>query len=135
MAALLFIVAWGLIDLAAIREIVRTSRSEALVLSSRSSRRCTIQLEFAILVGVLCRCSSISNRTTHPRLTRCAGCRRRRSGASSPVAASDSLAACECPQLDMLRVDGSLFFGAVEHVRDELEASARGAPGARGTCC
>ena len=28
-----------------------------------------------------------------------------------------------CPQLDVLRIDGSLFFGAVEHVRDELEAA------------
>ena len=30
-----------------------------------------------------------------------------------------------CPQVDVLRVDGSLFFGAVDHVRDELEAAMR----------
>jgi SulP family sulfate permease len=30
-----------------------------------------------------------------------------------------------CPQLDMLRVDGAMFFGSVEHIRDEIEA-ARG---------
>jgi SulP family sulfate permease len=33
-----------------------------------------------------------------------------------------------CPQIDILRVDGSLFFGAVEHVRDELEAARRERP-------
>src|SRR5205814_8470312 len=37
----------------------------------------------------------------------------------APAAADAAL----CPQLDVLRIDGSLFFGAVEHVRDELEAA------------
>jgi sulfate permease, SulP family len=36
-----------------------------------------------------------------------------------------------CPQLDILRVDGSLFFGAVEHLRDELEAARADRPGVR----
>ena len=37
----------------------------------------------------------------------------------------------QCPQLALLRVDGSLFFGAVEHVRDELEAIRRASPSRR----
>jgi SulP family sulfate permease len=36
-----------------------------------------------------------------------------------------------CPQLDVLRIDGSLFFGAVEHVRDELEAARKERPDLR----
>ena len=36
-----------------------------------------------------------------------------------------------CPQVDVLRVDGSLFFGAVDHVRDELAAMRAERPGAR----
>jgi sulfate permease, SulP family len=39
--------------------------------------------------------------------------------------------AASCPQLDLLRVDGSLFFGAVEHVQDELEAARAECPTAR----
>jgi SulP family sulfate permease len=39
-----------------------------------------------------------------------------------------SAEAPDCPQLTMLRVDGSLFFGAVEHVRDELHAARERAP-------
>jgi SulP family sulfate permease len=35
------------------------------------------------------------------------------------------------PELDILRIDGSLFFGAVEHVRDELEAARRARPAVR----
>jgi sulfate permease, SulP family len=36
-----------------------------------------------------------------------------------------------CPQLDMLRIDGALFFGSVEHIRDEIEAAHAARPAAR----
>ena len=53
MAGLLFIVAWGLIDFAQIRTIARTHTAEAWVLTITLAATLTIQLEFAILVGVL----------------------------------------------------------------------------------
>jgi sulfate permease, SulP family len=131
MAALLFIVAWGLIDLHRIREIVRIGRSEALVLAVTFLATLFVQLDFAILVGVLCSLFAYLNRTTHPAIHAVApdpASPRRR---FIPVAASGSPGRLtECPQLALLRVDGSLFFGAVDHVKDELEemrtsASAR----------
>ena len=88
----------------------------------------TIQLEFAILVGVLVSLLVYLNRTTHPRITRVLP------DADSPqrrFVAGRARRAASCPQLDVLRVDGSLFFGAVEHVRDELDACARERAGAR----
>ena len=128
MAALLFIVAWGLIDLNRIREIVRIGRSEALVLVVTFLATLFVQLDFAILVGVLCSLFAYLNRTTHPAIHAVApdptSPRRR----FIPVAASGSPGRlAECPQLALLRVDGSLFFGAVDHVKDELEAMRRGA--------
>jgi sulfate permease, SulP family len=131
MAALLFIVAWGLIDLTRIREIVRIGRSEALVLAVTFLATLFVQLEFAILVGVLCSLFAYLSRTTHPAIHAVApdaASPRRR---FIPVAASGLPGRLtECPQLALLRVDGSLFFGAVDHVKDELEemrasASAR----------
>ena len=50
----------------------------------------------------------------------------RRPSASDAASGSPGRLA-ECPQLALLRVDGSLFFGAVDHVQDELEAMRRGA--------
>ena len=81
-------------------------------------------LEFAIFVGVLASLLVYLNRTTHPSLTRVAPDARtpqRRFAALGPASRT-------CPQLDILRLDGSLFFGAVEHVRDELEAARRERP-------
>jgi SulP family sulfate permease len=128
MAALLFIIAWGLIDLARIREIVRIGRSEALVLTVTFFATLLVQLEFAILVGVLCSLFAYLNRTTHPAIHAVAPDPASPQRRFIPVAASGSPGRlAECPQLALLRVDGSLFFGAVDHVQDELEAIRRGA--------
>ena len=126
MAALLFVVAWGLIDFAEIRRIARTSRGDIVALTVTFLAMLTIQLEFAIFVGVLASLLVYLNRTTHPHLTRVTPDVRtpqRRFAAQEDPAAL-------CPQLDILRIDGSLFFGAVEHVRDELEAARRARPAA-----
>ena len=131
MAALLFIVAWGLIDLRRIREIVRVGRSEALVLAVTFLATLFVQLDFAILVGVLCSLFAYLNRTTHPAILVVAPDPASPQRHFIPVIASGSPGRLpECPQLALLRVDGSLFFGAVDHVKDELEemrqsASAR----------
>jgi SulP family sulfate permease len=36
-----------------------------------------------------------------------------------------------CPQLDMLRIDGALFFGSVEHIHDQIEAARAERPSTR----
>jgi SulP family sulfate permease len=131
MAALLFMVAWGLINLTRIREIVRVGRSEALVLTVTFLATLLLQLDFAILVGVLCSLFAYLNRTTHPAIHAVAPDPASPQRRFIPVASSgSSRRLTECPQLALLRVDGSLFFGAVDHVQDELhdlraEASAR----------
>ena len=128
MAALLFVVAWGLIDVAAMRRIIRASRGDAAVLVVTFVSTLAIQLEFAIFVGVLASLLVYLNRTTHPHLTPIVPDRtspQRRSVAVADVRAAGPV---ECPQLALLRVDGSLFFGAVEHVRDELHDARVEAP-------
>ena len=117
MAALLFLVAWGLIDLALIRATVRASRSETLVLVVTFLATLSLQLEFAVLVGVLCSLLVYLNRTTHPAIHTVAP------DPASPQRRFVSVTAqtvVECPQLALVRIDGSLFFGAVEHVHAAL---------------
>jgi SulP family sulfate permease len=124
MAAVLFVVAWGLIDVAEIRRIARTSRGDLFVFAVTFFATLATALEFAIFVGVLASLLVYLHRTTHPSVTRVAPDARtpqRRFAALGPASRT-------CPQLDILRLDGSLFFGAVEHVRDELEAARRERP-------
>ena len=119
MAAVLFIVAAGLIDVEMIRKLLRIGHSEGLTLIVTFIATLSIRLEVAILVGVLVSLLVYLNRTTHPKITRVL---------PDPMAPGRHFHAVArgaplCPQLDVLRIDGSLFFGAVEHVRDELEAA------------
>ncbi|HZI83343.1 MAG TPA: SulP family inorganic anion transporter [Casimicrobiaceae bacterium] len=118
MAALLFLVAWGLIDFHRLREILRVGRGETLVMVVTFLATLLLQLEFAILVGVLCSLLLYLNRTTHPAIHAVAP------DPASPLRRFEPVAETgtpECPQLALLRVDGSLFFGAVDHVHDELD--------------
>lgn len=126
MAAVLFIVAWGLIDIRAMRRVWRADRADALTLAVTFVATLTIRLEVAILVGVLVSLLIYLNWATHPRVLRVvpdpeAQRRFRRVHANSPL----------CPQLDMLRIDGALFFGSVEHIRDEIEAARAARPATR----
>jgi SulP family sulfate permease len=126
MAAVLFIVAWGLIDIHAIRRVWRASRADAVTLGVTFVATLTIRLEVAILVGVLVSLLIYLNRATHPRVLRVvpdpAMQRRfRRVREDSPL----------CPQLDMLRIDGGLFFGSIEHIHDEIEAARAARPATR----
>ena len=121
MAAVLFVVGRGLIDVAAARHVWKTSRGDALSLAITFVATLTIRLEVAILVGVLVSLLVYLNRTTHPELTRVLPDPQSPTRRLTRVSPHTPL----CPQLDILRVDGSLFFGAVEHLRDELEAMRR----------
>ncbi len=122
MAGLLFIVAWGLIDFAQIRSIARTQTSEAWILAITLIATLTVQLEFAILVGVLASFFVYLQRTTRPRVTRIVV-------DTADVRATDT--GVTRASIDVLRIDGSLFFGATDHVRDRLDAARAEQPSAR----
>ena len=115
MAALLFVVAWGLIDFSEMRRVFGANRGDALVLVVTFVSTLTLQLEFAIFVGVLASLLVYLHRTTRPRVVRLAP----HPGTARLVQAS--AAAPPLPHVDIVRIDGSLFFGAVEHVRGALE--------------
>ena len=117
MAGLLFIVAYGLIDFEHIRSILRTNRPESVVLVVTFVGT-LIELEKGIFLGVMLSLMLYLYRTSRPQML---------SVVPDPdpesyyyVPADENRP--ECPQLKMLRIHGSLFFGAVNHVQGELHA-------------
>ena len=117
MAAILFLVAWGLIDFHHIGKIIRTSRQETAILAVTFFSTLFLDLEFAILSGVLLSLVLYLNRTSRPKLL---------SRVPDPRTPGrdfvQDAALPECPQLKLARLDGSLFFGAVNHVAEQLRA-------------
>ena len=117
MAGILFLIAWGLIDFKAMRTIVRTSRSETAVLAITLVATLTAQLEFAIYIGVLLSLMLYLARTSRPRIVDV----KPDPGEHSYLFTTRS-GLPDCPQLKILRIDGSVFFGAVDHVQGMLQS-------------
>ncbi|MEJ2694492.1 MAG: SulP family inorganic anion transporter, partial [Candidatus Thiodiazotropha sp.] len=116
MAGILFLVAWGLIDFKEIRHILSTSKRETSVLAVTFFSALFLELEFAIFAGVLLSLILYLERVSKPNIV---------SRVPDPRlykhAFSSDPALPECPQLKVLRIDGSLFFGSVNHLEDRLD--------------
>ncbi len=115
MAAILFIVAWGLIDFHHIGEIIKRHKRERIILALTFVGT-LVDLEKGIFLGILVSLMFYLYRTSQPSirelrpLTAERDNPRRKFVQATPDAPA-------CPQLTMLRVEGSIFFGAVEHVQ------------------
>ena len=126
-AGILFLVAWNLIDLPRIRRILSSSRGEGAVLVVTFVATLLLDLEFAILVGVLVSLMLYLNRTARPIMRSLVPDPRHTERKMTEV--EDDLV--ECPQLKILRVEGSIYFGAVGHVERHLDALREQSPGQR----
>jgi SulP family sulfate permease len=120
MAGILFLVAWKLVDFRQIRRILTTSKSERVIMVTTFLATLFLDLEFAILLGVLLSLILYLNKTSHPHvLSRVPDPRDpMRSFTTDPGLQ-------ECPQLKIVRIDGSLFFGAINHVEAQLRIMHR----------
>lgn len=116
LAAILFLVAYGIVDTHYIANVIRTNRQETVVMALTFGAALFADLEFAIYAGVLLSLMLYITRTARPLMLDV-----------KPDPAPDSYhfsadsGLPDCPQLKMIRVNGSLFFGAVDHVRQNLE--------------
>ncbi len=115
MAGVLMLVSYGLIDQHHIRQILKTSRAESAVLLVTFFSTLFLELQEAIFAGVLLSLLLYLNRTSHPKTS---------IRVPDPDHASrkfiTNLALPECPQLRIVRIDGSLFFGAVNYFQETL---------------
>lgn len=117
MSAILFLVAWGLFDVPAMRTIVRTSRGEAAVLFFTYAATLIMNLEVAILVGVTLSLIAYLNRTSRPQMRSLVPDPRHAERRFAPLA--DGLR--ECPQVKLLSIEGSIYFGATDHVESHFD--------------
>jgi SulP family sulfate permease len=114
MAGILFLVAWGLIDFHHIASIGKTSRAETLILWVTLIGT-LINLEKGIFFGVLLSLMFYLYRTSRPQVQ--AVVPDPEPGSYHYINVDDQP---ECPQLKMVRINGSIFFGAVDHVQHQL---------------
>ncbi len=127
MAASLVMIGWGLIDRRSIANIWRMSRAERWVFAITIFSALFIHIQMAIFVGVALSLLIFLYRTSVPEL-------RRR--VPDPMSANRKFTDVrpdlpECPQFHVLRLDGSLYFGAVSSFRDSMRRLEAEAPQCR----
>jgi len=115
MAGVLFLVAWGLVDFKHIRHILHSDRLEAAVLVATFLATLFLSLEFAICVGVLLALLLYLNRTSRPVIEDV-----KPAAGEGQYHFSAATGLPDCPQLKILRVNGSIFFGAANHVQHAM---------------
>ncbi len=124
MAASLELVGWSLIDQKSLARIWRSGATERGVLLATIGVALFIQIQAAILAGVVLSLVVYLYRTSNPHL---------RPRVPDPTDESRKFVdagpgAPECPQFRLARLDGSLYFGAVNAFRDALSAFERETP-------
>ena len=115
MAGILFLVAWGIVDVHHIRTIVRASTADSMVLWATFGATLLLELDFAIILGVFLSLIVYLRQASRPLVVVQApdpGERRRRLRPAGTLP--------QCPQLAIVRINGALFFGAVNYVAERL---------------
>lgn len=126
MAGVLMLVSWSLVDVHHMKSIFKTSKPETMVLAVTFFSTLFVELEFAIFSGVILSLLLYLNKTSHPQFTTL-------DSHTGPLGDGISARACdiaspECPQLKIIRINGSIFFGAANYVSEQLQNLTQQSP-------
>ena len=113
MAATILLAGYNLFDFKHIRLIARTSRNELSIILVTFISTLFINLEFAIYAGVILSLVLYLQKTSHPLVTEVDFSELVNVENAAPV------------PIHVIRLDGSLFFGAVDHVQNRLATISR----------
>jgi len=117
MGGIILLVGYNLIDFHHIKGIIKASRSETSILIVTFLATLFLELEFAIYIGILLSLVFYLHKTARPKIVTLV---------PDPEDTRRSLINLErktlpeCPQIKIIRIDGSLFFGAVNYVSSQL---------------
>lgn len=120
MGGIILLVAYNLIDFKSIKQIFKSSRAEATVFSVTMLSTLFLELEFAIYMGVIISLVFYLKRTSSPNIVTLAPDKENEHRAFVNIERKEIPT---CPQLRIVRIDGSLFFGAVDKVEDFLSTA------------
>ncbi len=115
------------IDFKYIRSVFKTSRQEIVVMAATFSAALFANLEFAIYAGVLLSLLLYLTRTSRPLVIDV-----KPDPAQTSYHYSADTGLPDCPQLKMVRINGSIFFGAADHIQGRLEEIAATQAGRNG---
>jgi SulP family sulfate permease len=122
LAGLVMLIAYRMVDWRGVRRVLHSSRSESGIMVSTFAATLVIPLEFAVLAGIILSLGIYIYKSSMPTVDSVvpdAGFNQFVVDPTAPV----------CPQLGVVKIQGSLFFGAASHVEDALLKNFESNPG------
>jgi len=118
MGGVILLVAYNLIDKKAIAHVLHASKNETAVLLTTFFATLFLELEFAIYFGVLLSLVLFLACTSMPEIVTLAPDSKGEKRTMIPVT---SKPVNQCPQLKIIRIDMSVYFGSVNHIQNRLQ--------------
>ncbi|MCK5916876.1 MAG: SulP family inorganic anion transporter [Cocleimonas sp.] len=119
MGGIILLVAYGLIDFHHIKQTLAFSKSESAILLTTFFATLFLELEFAIYMGVLLSLILFLARTSTPNIP-VLSIDNDPNSASRRFIDIEEKPVEECPQLKVIRIDMSIYFGSVSHIQNTI---------------
>jgi SulP family sulfate permease len=120
MGGIILLVAYNLINFEHIKKIIVTSKAESSILLTTFFATLFLHLEFAIYFGVLLSLVIFLARTSIPDIVSLSPDKDPDTHKRSLVKESAAEHLAECPQLKIIRIDMSIYFGSANHIQSYL---------------
>jgi SulP family sulfate permease len=121
LAGVLMVIAVEMIHIEDIRRVFRSTRNDAAVLTVTFLSTLLLNIEFAVYSGVLLSIGLHLKTTSHPRIY-----------STLPDLISGKMVPATygrmCCQMDIIRIEGSIFFGSSAYVLEELQRRLKSHP-------
>lgn len=121
LAGVLLVTAWGMVDRREMRRILHSSKGDSSIMLATLVGTLLLPLETAVLAGMLVSFGRFLIKTSTPGVY--------------PVVPDESYrhflkvdGRTVCPQLGVMKIEGSLYFGAVVHVEEAIYANQQANP-------
>jgi len=119
MGGIILLVAYNLIDFHHIVQVLRFSKSESSILLTTFFATLFLELEFAIYLGVLLSLVLFLAKTSTPRIPTLA-LDVSPDGDSRKLININKKPLSQCPQLKIIRIDMSIYFGSIAHIQKRI---------------
>ena len=125
MGGVILLVAYNLIDFQHIGNTLRVSKSETSILLTTFFATLFLELEFAIYLGVLLSLIFFLAKTSTPYIPAMA-MDKPPGNAGRKLINVENAPTRQCPQLKIIRIDMSVYFGSINHIQNRIARIVEG---------